>query len=124
MKISNIELNLSNFTKGGPVILTAFRPAYNYKNGQKIETELVGRKADVVFPGNSYDTLTITVSDPIDGISPVLAKATAEKPVYVEFDDFQARIYVMQGNAGVSAKASAIRIVSAPGYVDDELIIE
>ena len=124
MKISNLDLKIENFAKGGPVILTAFRPAYNYKDGQKIETELVGRKADVVFPNNNYDTLTITVADPVDAVSPVLARASAANPVYVDFDDFQARIYVMNGNAGISAKASAIRIVSPPVDIDDGLIMD
>lgn len=124
MKISNVDLNLSNFTKGGPVILTDFRPAYNYKDGKKLD-ELVGRKAVVVLPGNNYDTLTVTVADPVDFLSPILAKASADKPVYVDFDDFQAHIYVMNGNAGVSAKASAIRVVPAPGTIDDDdLLIE
>lgn len=124
MKISNIELTMDNFAKGGPVILTDFRPAYNYRDGQRVDTELVGRKATVVFPANSYDTLVVTVSNPVDAISPILAKATAENPVYVDFEDFQARIYTMQGNTGVSAKASAIRVVPAPGQIDDDLLIE
>lgn len=120
MKISNIELNLSNFTKGGPVILTDFRPAYNYKDGKRVDTELVGRKAVVVLPSNNYDTLTVTVSDPVDAISTLLARATAENPLYVDFVDFTAKVYVMNGSAGISAKATAIRVVSAPGTIDDD----
>lgn len=127
MKISNVHLKLENLTNGGDVILTEYRPAFAYRDGKRIDTEVVGRKATVVLPSNAYDTLTVTVADPVDAISPALAKASAEKkPLYVTFDNFEARIYVMQGNAGVSARASAIHIVSGPQKIDDDnfLLIE
>ena len=108
MKVSNVNIGLENVTNGGKMILTDVRPAHAYKDGVR-QDKVIGIKATVAMEKNGYDTLTVTVSDPVDRLSTVLEQS--DGPVYVTFDGFSARIYVMDGRAGVSAKATAVRVV-------------
>lgn len=116
MQLRNIKLTLGNFSQGGPAIVTEVKPAYEYKDGERLE-KVTGLKVSVVFPGNRYDTLVVTVADPVDRLSAVLETG---RPVHVTFQGFTARVYVMEGRAGVSAKADAVHIVAD----DSDLVIE
>ena len=109
MKIRNVELSKENLTKGGGMILTEVRPAYEYKDGKRIDTKVIGLKVTVVLEKNAYDTLTVTVADPVDRLSAVLEKA--DEPVYVDFVGLIARIYTMNGRTDVSAKADSVHVV-------------
>ena len=100
VNLRNINLELKNFTNGGPVILQEVAASHPYRDGKRIMDEIDGRKITVVFPENKYDTLTVTVSDPTDALTPLLAKATAANPVYVDFDGFTATVYAMRGSDG------------------------
>ena len=116
MNIKNLVLTLDNFTKGGPVILQSVSPDYEYDADRKRTEKVIGLKATVVFPGNGYNTQMVRVSDPTDRLSALLSKSTPASPVYVEFDGFTGSIYTMRGEdgrwrPGVSAKASAVRVV-------------
>lgn len=115
MQLKNIRHTLANFSLGGPVIATEVKPAYAYKEGQRLD-KVQGIKVSVVFPGNHYDTLTVTVADPVDRLSAVLDKG---ETVHVDFQGFTARVYAMDGRAGVSAKADSVRIIK-----DKEDILE
>ena len=119
MNIKNLVLTLDNFTKGGPVILQSVSPDYEYDADRKRTEKVIGLKATVVFPGNGYNTQMVRVSDPTDRLSALLSKSTPASPVYVEFDGFTGSIYTMRGEdgrwrPGVSAKASAVRVVPGP----------
>lgn len=107
MLIRNVSLTMENLSKNGPVIATEAKTAYDYKDGQRLD-KVIGLKVSVVFPGNHYDTLAVTVADPVDRLSAVLAKGD---PVHVAFQNFTAKFYVMNGRGGVSAKADSVQIV-------------
>lgn len=109
MDIRNLKIGLDSVTNGGRMILTGVRQAYEYINGQRGD-KVVGLKVDVVLEKNNYDNLTVTVSDPVDRLSTVMEQS--DGPVYVDFEGFTARIYVMDGRAGVSAKATGVRVVT------------
>ena len=109
MKLNNLNIGLSNVTNGGRMILTGVRNAYEYKDGERTD-KVTGLKVDVVLEKNNYDNLTVTVSNPVDTLSAVLE--AADGPVYVTFDGFSARVYVMNGRGDVSAKATAVRVVT------------
>lgn len=116
MLLKNVKPPLEILSNGGPVVAIDVKPAYAYKDNQRLD-KVEGLKVSVVFPGNHYDTLTVTVADPVDRLSAALEKGD---PVHVAFQGFTAKIYVMNGRGGVSAKADSVRIVAD----DDDLIIE
>lgn len=113
MNYSRIKLNPENFNLGGRMIATDVHPAFEYKDGERTE-KAIGIKVTVAMEKNGYDTLTVTVSNPVDTLSAVLE--AADGPVYVTFDGFAARIYTTRsdGNVkvGVSAKATGVRVVT------------
>lgn len=109
MHTQNIHLNKEIITNGGRMIATGARPAREFKDG-KSTNKVNGLKVSVVLEGNNYDSLTVTVSNPVDTISAALA--TASGPVYVDFDGFSAKIYVIDGKGIVSAKAESVHIVT------------
>lgn len=121
--ISKLALPLSAFTGDGPVIATKIDAIHPFREGKSIAEEIIGRKVTVVFPGNGYEALEVKVSDPVDAISPLLKNATFMSPVYVDFDDFEARLYEMTDRETksrrvvLSVKAKAVRVVSSPGEV-------
>jgi len=115
MDIKKIKPDFAAFSNGGPAILKAVEPEHPYKDGKRVQTEVVGRKYTVVFPENGYETLVVKVLNPIDSMSPLLEKATATHPVYVEFDGFEAGFYNARNREGVwspvvFAKATGIRV--------------
>lgn len=118
MKLNNINIGLSNVTNGGRMILTGVRQAYEYVNDKRGD-KVIGLRVDVVLEKNNYDTLSVTVSNPVDTLSAVLEQS--DGPVYVTFEGFTARIYVMDGQARVSAKATAVR-VDTTARADTDLI--
>ena len=123
MELKNLNLKFQNFTNGGPAILKEITADYPYRNGERVLTEIVGRKVTVVFPENGYETLTVRVADPVDALSPLLAKATAAEPVYVMFEDFEAGFRNQRNRDGVwqptlYAKASAVRVAPDPAELD------
>ena len=111
-------------------------PDYEYDADNRRTDKVIGLRVTVVFPGNGYDTQTVKVTDPTDRLSVLLDKATASRPVYVDFDGFTASVYTMRGEdgrwrtgvsakaaavrvvTGVSAKAAAVRVVQAPDDLD------
>ena len=118
MNVKNIKPSKESLTNGGGMILTDVRPAYEYKDGKRTD-KVVGLKVATVLEKNAYDTLTVTVANPVDTLSAVLEKA--EAPVYVDFEGFTARIYTINGRVDVSAKADSVHIVTADTI---DLVIE
>ena len=123
MNVKNIRLSLESLSHGGPVILRSVAPDYEYDADNRRTDKVIGLRVTVVFPGNGYDTQTVKETDPTDRLSVLLDKATASRPVYVDFDGFTASVYTMRGEdgrwrTGVSAKAAAVRVVQAPDDLD------
>ena len=123
MNVKNIRLSLESLSHGGPVILRSVAPDYEYDADNRRTDKVIGLRVTVVFPGNGYDTQTVKVTDPTDRLSVLLDKATASRPVYVDFDGFTASVYTMRGEdgrwrTGVSAKAAAVRVAQAPDDLD------
>ena len=123
MNVKNLRLTLDALSHGGPVILKSVAPDYEYDGDNRRTDKVVGLRVTVVFPGNGYDTQTVKVTDPTDRLSVLLDKATASRPVYVDFDGFTASVYTMRGEdgrwrTGVSAKAAAVRVAQAPDDLD------
>lgn len=88
------------------MILTEVRPAYEYDKEGNRTAKVTGLKVTVAMEKNSYDTLTVTVADPVDRLSALLEKA--ESPIYVDFEGFSARLYSMNGRTDISAKSRLI----------------
>ena len=127
MDPKNIKLTLSNFSNGGPAILRDIAPDYAYRDGVRIANEVIGRKVTVIFPGNMYDSLTVKVSDPQDCLTPLLRKATASNPIYVDFDGFEGGFRNSRSPSGVwttvpYAKAASVHVISSSNYYIDDLI--
>lgn len=123
MNVKNLKLTLDALSHGGPVILRSVAPDYEYDADNRRTDKVVGLRVTVVLPGNGYDTQTVKVTDPTDRLSVLLDKATASRPVYVDFDGFTASVYTMRGEdgrwrTGVSAKAAAVRVAQAPDDLD------
>lgn len=92
-------------------------PAYGYKDGERLD-KIEGLRVTVAFPACGYDTLAVKVSDPTDRLSAILAKADG-KPIYVQFDGFSAKMYIIDGFARISAKADAVSVVERGDSLDD-----
>lgn len=123
--LTTLLLPLLNLARNGPVIATKIAALHPYRDGHSIKEEIVGRRVTVVFPGAGYQTLDVKVSDPTDALTPLLDKGN---PVYVDFDNFVGKIYDFADKTtgirrlGISAKATAVRVVAAPNT--DDLLIE
>lgn len=123
--LTTLLLPLLILARNGPVIATKIAAMHPYRDGHTIKEEIVGRRVTVVFPGAGYQTLDVKVSDPTDALTPLLDKGN---PVYVDFDNFVGKIYDFADKTtgirrlGISAKATAVRVVAAPNT--DDLLIE
>lgn len=119
MQVRNVKLGQDNLSNNGPIILQSVSPDYEYDADHKRTDKVIGLKVTVVFPANSYDTQVVRVSDPTDRLSALLDKSAPTSPVYVDFDGFTASVYAMRGDdgrirTGVSAKATAVRVIPGP----------
>ena len=123
--LTKLLLPLLILARNGPVIATKIAALHPYRDGHSIKEEIIGRRVTVVFPGAGYQTLDVKVSDPTDALTPLLDKGN---PVYVDFDNFVGKIYDFADKTtgirrlGISAKATAVRVVAAPNT--DDLLIE
>ena len=123
--LTTLLLPLLILARNGPVIATKIAALHPYRDGHSIKEEIIGRRVTVVFPGAGYQTLDVKVSDPTDALTPLLDKGN---PVYVDFDNFVGTIYDFADKTtgirrlGISAKATAVRVVAAPNT--DDLLIE
>ncbi len=123
--LTTLLLPLLILARTGPVIATKIAALHPYRDGHSIKEEIIGRRVTVVFPGAGYQTLDVKVSDPTDALTPLLDKGN---PVYVDFDNFVGKIYDFADKTtgirrlGISAKATAVRVVAAPNT--DDLLIE
>jgi len=114
MQFKNINLTFHDLFRDGPVISTEVNPAHEYKDGQ-CQDKVNGLKVSMVFPDNHYNTLTVTVTGPVDRLSTALGKGES---VHVTFQGFTARPYVINNRGGVSSKVDGVQIVD-----DNDLII-
>lgn len=123
--LTTLLLPLLILARNGPVIASKIAALHPYRDGHSIKEEIIGRRVTVVFPGAGYQTLDVKVSDPTDALTPLLDKGN---PVYVDFDNFVGKIYDFADKTtgirrlGISAKATAVRVVAAPNT--DDLLIE
>lgn len=119
MNLKNLVLPQDIVANNGPMVPIEVIPNMEYdKNGLRTDRQ-IGIKVRVVLPNQHYEQLTVAVSSTVDPVSSAIEKADASHPVHVTFDDFKAKVYVMNGKAGISAKASAVHIVQPPATKDD-----
>ncbi len=121
---TTIKLLLAILANNGPVIATKISALHPFRDGKSIREEIVGRRVTVVFPAAGYQILDVKVSDPTDMITPLLNQG---KPVYVDFNGFDAHAYNFvdkggQRRLGITAKADTVRVVPSPA--SDDLVIE
>lgn len=120
--LTSLNIDLSTLANGGSVIATKIVPQHPFRDGHTVREEIIGRRVTVVFPAAGYQTLDVKVSDPVDSITPLLDKG---KTVHVDFEGFVGKIYDFPDKTtgarhlGISAKATAVRVVPAPGLADD-----
>lgn len=89
----------------GLMILVALSPAYAYVNGKKTD-KVTAVRAEVVLPGYGYDRLVVKLPLGTEVDESLIGKA-------VDFTDFEARVYVMDGRVGYSATATAVTAAKA-----------
>lgn len=118
MKLQRLRLLLACFTLGGRMILTDVRQAFEYDKDGNRTAKVTGLKVTVAMEKNGYDTLTVTVADPVDRLSALLEKG--DGPIYVDFVNFSARLYTMRGKTDISAKADEVHVVE-DGLLDIEV---
>lgn len=122
----SLSLPLDVLSQGGPAIATKSQPIHPYRDGHSVKEEITGRRVTVVFPAAGYQSLDVKVSDPVDALTPLLGPA---KTVNVGFDGFEAKVYDFTDRVtgarhlGISAKATAVRVVPAPGFDDLDVAI-
>lgn len=120
--LTSLNIDLSTLANGGPVIATKVAPIHPYRDGHTVREEIVGRRVTVVFPDAGYQSMDVKVSDPTDALTPLLGPG---KTVHVDFEGFVGKIYDFPDKTtgarhlGISAKATAVRVVPAPGLADD-----
>lgn len=125
MDISSLKLDFNAFSKGGLAIAAKIAPLHPFRDGHSVKEEITGRRVTVVFPNAGYQTQDVKVSDPTDAITALLEKG---ETVYVEFKNFEGRVYDFTDKSGVrrlgiSAKADAVRVVPAPASDDDSVML-
>ena len=122
MEATDLKLKLAAVSNDGPAIAINITAMHPFRDGHSVTEEIIGRRVTVVFPSVDYKTLDVKVSDPTDALTPILNK---NRPVYVDFDNFEAHIYDFTDKAtgvrrmGISAKADAVRVVPGPTAFDD-----
>lgn len=120
MNLSKFLLTQETVSNNGPLYATGVFPAMAYENGQRTDKQ-IGIKVRVVIPNLGYETLTVTVSSTVDPVSEALKRADADHPVRVTFDGFVGRFYVLNGKGGISAKATAVRVLPPPATGDADI---
>lgn len=122
MDVASLVLDLRAFSKGGAVIATRIAAIHPFRDGHSVKEEITGRRVTVVFPAAGYQTQDVKVSDPTDALTPLLDKG---QTVYVDFDGFEAKVYDFTDKdtgarrLGITAKATAVRVVPAPDSIID-----
>lgn len=81
-------------------ILTSVEPNYAYQDNQRTN-EVNGQKCIVAMPGYGYDKLTIKLPLDVEVDPDLIGKA-------VDFPDFAAKAYYMNGREGYSVSASSV----------------
>ena len=118
MNPRKLKLSLENVTGSGPMILKRIEPIHPFRDGKSIREEISGRLVTVIVPENGYEPVSIEVTDPTDALTPLLSKATAASPVYVDFEDVTVTIGSKRGKTEgaweqfVKITASAVKVVS------------
>lgn len=115
-RIKNIPIEC--LSGSGPAIATNIARVYPYVNGEPDRTQPPESRVDVVFPSNSYERQSVRVKGPVDALAVALDKANG-RPVYVNFTGFTARVYMMNGRVGVTARADGVEVVPDTSDVFD-----
>lgn len=128
MEFNEMVFTYRNLSNKGPSILKSVAPVHPYRDGQRVLTEVIGRDVTVVFPANGYTTHTIRVADPVDVLTPLLAKATADNPVYVAFDGFKLESRKRKINGAwvdrPVATADSVRVVQMVEFDDVDVEVD
>ena len=121
--IRTLTFTLAFLAHNGVAIVTKIAALNPFRDGHTIQEEIIGRRVTVVFPSAGYQTLDVKVSDPTDSLSVLLERG---QTVYVDFVDFEAKVYDFtdkvtgKRHLGITAKASAVKAIEFP---DDEKIV-
>ena len=124
LNLEDLKLTLENVTGGGPMILKQIDPIHPFRDGKYIREEISGRLVTVILPENGYESISIEVADPTDALTPLLAKATAASPVYVDFENVTVGIGRRKGRSEgqwenfVKITTSGVHLASAPSTDD------
>lgn len=100
MNISNLTINNASFGKAK--MLVDIRPYYNYADNSK---DIEGYKYKVVLPAHKMDSLEVKIAG-----AKLLELADGEFPL-VEFENLEARIYVIDGKGIVTAMATGMKVL-------------
>lgn len=84
----------------GDMILVSITDAYAYDDGKRTD-QVIGVKCSVVLPSCNYERLNVKLP-----VNTPVAEDLIGNPV--DFADFIARIYMMDGRLGFSASATGI----------------
>lgn len=104
-----VTMGVKNFSKGGDVYAVSARPAVKYENGKRTDT-VIGLSVTVVFPKNHFDTLVVTIADPVDRVSALIERD--DGPVRVAFENFSARPYVADRQLKFTAHADRLIVLN------------
>lgn len=112
MRLNKMTLTLSQVCGDRPLILTGVSPTFEYKDSKKTDNQ-IGVTYEVVAPSQGYEKLRVKVADKTMFITQAEIETMNEQSedIFVSFENFEAKIYTINGETQVSAKASKIVIV-------------
>lgn len=117
MLAKDLMLEKEALTGGGRIILKKVAPDYEYHDGVRDTSKVIGQRVTVILPDNGYVEQVVRVANPRDSLSDLLKQTAKDKrTVYVDFIDFSASVYCMadrngRWTASVSAKAADVVVV-------------
>lgn len=98
------DIKVSSATIGTKLLLTAVTPQYEYDTNKNKTDKIVGYKYQVVCPEMRYEKINIAIPG-----TQQLDNPTAENSgMPVTFKDLTLSVYVVNGNLGLTGKASAV----------------
>lgn len=98
--INPCRINLPRQAFAGEMILANIDNAYSYEGGKRTDV-VTAVRATVVLPAYGYDRLAVKLPVGTEIDSGVIGKA-------VEFSNFAARVYSIDGHIGFSATATGV----------------
>ncbi len=101
MRIQDLKIDNTSF--GRAKMLVDIRPYYNYAENSK---DIEGYKYKVLLPAHKMDSLEVKIAG-----AKLLELADGEYPM-IDFEGLEAKAYVIDGKAVITATAKNIRVIS------------